>query len=203
MIRGLLVQKILRRSSSASTTHHGVAAPCHCRQLKFPFANAGCLLPHVPTWALRMIKISLPNEITSLTTKCTLCLLFHYLPRSPHSLPIRPNSLPRWKEIDVLFTKAVSCHSERNLCRQFTDWLRCKSDLKLLARSCSTSVTVRFPVTETDAWPKRQTQLKLYGQGFSTRRGLYTTAFPLQVYTSKGSILALSFNPDTGDEDEG
>ena len=77
-----------------------------------------------------MTNFSLPNEITPLPTNSTLCPLFHSLPRPPHSLPRPPHSLPsllrlqglrqlrgsravethwfRWKEIDVLFTIAVT-----------------------------------------------------------------------------------------------
>ena len=35
----------------------------------------------------RLIKFSLPNEITSLSAKCTFCPLFHSLPRPLHALP--------------------------------------------------------------------------------------------------------------------
>ena len=78
----------------------------------------------------RMIKISLPNEITSTAATCTLHPLFRSLPRPLHSMSRPPNSLPsilrsqgllqlrgsgavetrwfRWKEIDVLFTIAVT-----------------------------------------------------------------------------------------------
>ena len=93
----------------------------------------------VPPWYDPMNKISLPNEITPLPTKCTLCPLFHSLPRPPPSLPRPPILSPalyvckascssldlgqlkvethrfRWKEIDVfLQLLSLSCHGERN-----------------------------------------------------------------------------------------
>ena len=77
-----------------------------------------------------MIKKSWPNEITYLPKKCTLCPLFYSLPRPTHSLHRPSHSFPsllrsqglrelhgswavkthwfRWKEIDVLFTIAVT-----------------------------------------------------------------------------------------------
>ena len=81
---------------------------------------------------LKIIKFSLPNELTLLPTKCTLCPLFHSLPRPPQffaqippffaqpSTFARPPAAPwpgsravethwfRWKEINDLFTIAVT-----------------------------------------------------------------------------------------------
>ena len=49
--------------------------------------------------------------------------------------------------------------------------------------------------------PELKKNMKLYRQGLSTRRGLYT-AFPVQVYTSKYSMSTCNFDPHTEDEDE-
>ena len=145
-----------------------------------------------------MIKISLSSDITSLPSKMHSLPLFHSLPRPPHSLPRPLPSLPslprsqgpqqlqgsqavethwvRWKEIDVLFTVAVSLlPQERKGWRliteacshglaeaqkldqrafQVADWLTWNCWHGRVARQSR----VQFPVTDTDAGQKRQAQ---------------------------------------------
>ena len=105
-----------------------------------------------PWW----IKFVCPTKLHLCPQTCTLCLLFQSLPRPPRSLPRPPWSLPspqrsqglkhlhgsraaethwfRWKEIDILFTIAVTLLPRRTQpmannywrrhCQAVTDWRR-------------------------------------------------------------------------------
>ena len=115
---------------------------CHCVTDLFAFSqlerspiNAslgrGLLRDSEAEWQRENDKFYFAQRNYTFATKCTLCPLFHSLPRSPHSLPslLRSQGLRqlrrsravethwfRWKEIDVLFIIALSlsCHGERN-----------------------------------------------------------------------------------------
>ena len=163
--------------------------------------------------SLRWSKFLCPAKLRNyiFPEKCIIFPLFHSLSRPRHSLPSLPRSQGpqqirgsravethwfKWKEIDVLFTIAVSLATEnatdgRYLPRQaVTDWRRCKSWtsarfklltgwLEMVGTVCGRSVTVWFP------WltlMPPDTKLKLYRQGLSTRRGLYTAFLPTSVH---------------------